>query len=450
MINKSFALVPQWIVCVDDDNRVLENHAVIIEGSTIAAIVPWPDASDRYPGIDTIELSGQALMPGLINVHTHLPMNLLRGFADDLPLMTWLTEHIWPAEGQHIGERFVEDGTRLALAESLRGGVTCVNDMYFFPDAIARVANETGIRASVGLIVLDFPSAWAGNADEYLTKAQQVYEHTINQPLTTCMLAPHAPYTASAETLSKILQLSEQLDTGIHIHLHETSDEVEQYLQAHDTRPMAKMAELGLLNPRLAAVHMTQLTDAEIDRFADGGGSVLHCPESNLKLASGTAPVAAMVDAGINVAIGTDSVASNNDLDMFGEMRSAAFSAKDKTGNAATLPAEQILRMATINGARAIGLGDITGSIEAGKQADLATVDFNRLELQPVYNPVSHLVYSASRYDVSNVWVAGKQMLRDGAHLCFDESALIDNAREWGERIKAGIENKGTSQATDA
>lgn len=439
-MHKSFALTPQWIVCVDDDNRVLENHAVIVEDTTIAAIVPWPQASDRFPGIDTIPLNGQALIPGLINAHTHLPMNLLRGFADDLPLMTWLTEHIWPAEGQHIDPVFVEDGTRLALAECLRGGVTCVNDMYFFPDTIARVADETGIRASVGLIVLDFPSAWAGNADEYLQKGLEVYEHTADYPLTSCMLAPHAPYTASVETLRKILQLSDRIDAGIHIHLHETADEVAQYLSSHGVRPMTKMAELGLLNPRLAAVHMTQLNEAEIASFANGGGSVLHCPESNLKLASGTAPVAAMIDAGINVAIGTDGAASNNDLDMLGEMRSAAFCGKDKSADAAALPAEQILRMATINGAKAIGLDAITGSIETGKQADLATVNFNRLELQPVYNPVSHIVYSANRYDVSNVWVAGKQMLQDGAHLCFDESALIDNAREWGERIKASSE----------
>lgn len=436
-MNRPFALLPEWTVCVDSSNRVLENHAVIIDDTVISAIVPWPDAHDRYPGIDIIEMPGQALIPGLINAHTHLAMNLLRGFADDLPLMTWLSEHIWPAEGRHVDPQFVEDGTRLAIAESLRGGVTCFNDMYFFPDAVASVADEVGIRASIGLIALDFPSAWADNADEYLRKGHDLYNTIGDNPLLTCMLAPHAPYTASADTLSKTLQLSEQLDIGIHIHVHETADEVAQYLQSHGVRPLAKLEQLGLLNPRLAAVHMTQLTSDEISVFASSGASVMHCPESNLKLASGTAPVADMIDAGINIAIGTDGAASNNDLDMFGEMRSAALCGKDRSGNAAALSAEQVLRMATINGARAIGLDTITGSIEEGKQADLASVNFNRLELQPVYNPVSHLVYSANRYDVSSVWVAGQQLVNNGEHLRFDEPALIDNARAWGERIRS-------------
>ena len=441
-MTKPYALLPEWVICVDSENRVLENHAVIVDDTQIDAIVPWPDACDRYQQIDSVELPGQALMPGLINAHTHLAMNLLRGFADDLPLMTWLSEHIWPAEKLHVDPQFVEDGTRLALAESLRCGVTCVNDMYFFPDTVAQVAGEIGIRASIGLITLDFPSAWAGDADEYLRKGRELYDSTSNAPLLTCMLAPHAPYTVSAETLTKIRRLSDQLGIGIHIHLHETRDEVEQFQQNHGTRPLAKMAELGLLTPQLAAVHMTQLTGNEIDTFANSGGSVLHCPESNLKLASGTAAVAAMIDAGINVAIGTDGVASNNDLDMFGEMRSAALCGKDKAGDAAALSAEQVLRMATINGAKAIGVDSVTGSIEVGKQADLASVNFNRLELQPVYNPVSHIVYSANRYDVSNVWVAGRQMLQNGKHLRVDEQALINNAREWGARINSGIAKK--------
>lgn len=432
------ALVPEWVICVDAENRVLRQHAVIVSGDKISTIVPWPQAQQRYPDIDVYDLSGQALIPGLVNVHTHLPMNLLRGYADDLPLMTWLNEHIWPAEGKHVDSQFVEDGARLAIAESLRGGVTCFNDMYFFPETIARVAEDIGIRASIGLITLEFPSAWAASADEYLRKGTELYTALQGKPLISCMLAPHAPYTVSAETLTRIRNLSDELGVGIHIHVHETADEVEQFLQQHGMRPLQKMAELGLLTPQLAAVHMTQLTDAEISAYAAAGGSVLHCPESNLKLASGTARVTDMLDAGINVAIGTDGVASNNDLDMFGEMRSAGFTAKDKTVNAAALPAEQILRMGTINGARALGLDAITGSIEPGKQADLTAVNFNRLELQPVYNPVSHLIYSANRYDVSNVWVAGVQMIKDGTHLRVDESQLINTARTWGERIRSG------------
>ncbi len=437
MKTQQFAICPRWVICVDADNRVLEHHAVIVDQDKITAIAPWPEAQDRYPGIAVIELPGQALMPGLVNAHTHHAMNLLRGYADDLPLMTWLSEHIWPAEGQHVDRQFVEDGTRLAIAESVRGGVTCFNDMYFFPDAVAEAAISMGVRASVGLIALDFPTIWAQDADDYLQKGQRLHQDLQHQSMITTMIAPHAPYTVSAGPLKKIAAMRDSLGIGVHIHVHETAFEVQQFMQQHGTRPLARLTELGLVDKHLAAVHMTQLTDAEIDQLADAGSHVLHCPESNLKLASGIAPVAKMLKAGINVAIGTDGAASNNDLDMIGEMRTAAFIGKNETQDAAALPAWQLLRMATVNGADALGIADQTGSIEAGKQADLITIDFNRLELQPVYNPVSHIVYSANRYDVSNVWVAGTRLLDNGSFTRYNESELIDSARQWGSRIEA-------------
>ncbi len=437
MNKKTFAIQPRWILCVDSENRVLENHAVIVQDGTIDAIVPWPQAQSRYPGIDVVELPEQALIPGLINSHTHLAMNLLRGFADDLPLMTWLTEHIWPAEGQHVNRQFVEDGTRLAIAECIRGGVTCFNDMYFFPDTVAEVANNIGIRASIGMIVLDFPTVWAQNADEYLDKGVAVHNNLQGEPLLTTMLAPHAPYTVSTEPLKKIIKLRDELGIGVHIHVHETNAEVEQFLQQHNTRPLQHLEDLGFLDHRLAAVHMTQLTESEIEQAGQKRCNVLHCPESNLKLASGFAPIARLLDAGVNVAIGTDGAASNNDLDMFGEIRSAAFIGKCTAADAAVLPAEQVLRMATINGAIALGIHERTGSIEPGKQADFAAIDFNRPELQPVYNPLSHIVYSANRYDVSNVWVSGEQLLKNGSHTRLDEAELVSTAQAWAEKISA-------------
>ncbi len=436
-MNKNpIALHPRWIVCVDDANRVLENHALIISDDKIDDIVPWPDAHQQYANIEVIELPQQALLPGLINTHTHLAMNLLRGYADDLPLMAWLNDHIWPAEGAHVNQQFVADGTRLAIAESIQSGVTCFNDMYFFPDVVAEVAHEIGMRASIGLIALDFPTVWAQNADEYLSKGVALHRQLQSSKLISTMLAPHAPYTVSEEPLKKIAQLRDELGIGIHMHIHETQAEVEQFEEQHGMRPLAKLEKLGLLNERLCAVHVTQATDKEIEALTKHQCHVLHCPESNLKLASGIAPISAMTDAGINIAMGTDGAASNNDLDLLGETRTAGFIGKVAADNAAALPASQLLRMATINGAKALNLDKITGSIEKGKQADLISVDFNQISMQPVYDPISHLIYSANRDNIKNTWVAGKRLLKNRQLTTMDASSLIDNAHEWALKIK--------------
>jgi 5-methylthioadenosine/S-adenosylhomocysteine deaminase len=428
-------LCPEWLICVDADNRVLQRHSVVVEGTQITAIEPRDDAIRNHPDATVVALDGHALMPGLVNAHTHLAMNLMRGFADDLPLMTWLNDHIWPTEARFVDRQFVADGSRLAMAESIRGGVTCFNDMYFFPDVVAETAMAVGMRASVGLIALDFPTVWASGPDEYLEKGLQLHQQLIDEPLVSCLFAPHAPYTVSAEPLNRIRQLGEDNGIGVHMHVHETAAEVQQFVEQHGVRPLSRLAELGLLNPAFCAVHVTQLTDDEIQQVAQSGCSVLHCPESNLKLASGIAPITALQNAGVNVAIGTDGAASNNDLDMFGEMRSAAFIAKVRSGDAAVLSATQVLRMGTINGARALGLGDVTGSIEVGKQADLVAVDFDKPELQPVFNPVSHLIYSANRADVSHVWVAGRQLLDRGELTALDNRELVANAKQWADKL---------------
>ena len=435
MDQKITLLHPRWVICVDNDNRVLQDHSVIIKEDLIADIRPRQTALQTYPNSESIELPQQALMPGLVNAHTHLAMNLLRGFADDLPLMTWLNDHIWPAESAHIDYRFVEDGSRLAVAELLQGGVTCFNDMYFFPEAVAAVAAETGIRATVGMIVIDFPSAWANNADEYLQKGIDLHQQLQSSALISTILAPHAPYTVCDDTLNKVVALRDKLGVGVHMHIHETTAEVTQYQQEHGVRPIEKLEQLNLLNEKLCAVHMTQVTDKEIELLARRQCHMLHCPESNLKLASGMAPVTAMANAGINIAIGTDGAASNNDLDMLGETRTAGFIGKIESNNAAALPTTQPLRMATLNGAKALGMDQITGSIEKGKQADLISIDFDSICMQPVYDPVSQIVYSASRHDVSNTWVAGERLLKDKQLTRMNTADLISNATEWSHRI---------------
>ncbi len=434
-MNVDTLLHAEWIIPVNDD-RILKNHSLAIHRGHIAAIAPSTEAREQIQAEKVLELPGHALTPGLINAHTHASMTLLRGLADDLPLMTWLNEHIWPAEGRWVSEEFVHDGTRLALLEMLRGGTTCFNDMYFFPDITARACAAAGMRAVVGLIVVDFPTIWAQDADEYLRKGLQVHDQYRDNPLIRDAFAPHAPYSVSDEPLKRVATLAEELDIPIHIHVHETHDEVVQSLRDHEMRPLARLEKLGLISPRLLAVHMTQLEKQEIQLVADNGVHVVHCPESNQKLAGGTCPVAAeLMPAGVNCALGTDGAASNNDLDMLGEMRTAAQSAKIASHNAAALPAMQALRMATLNGARALGMDEETGSLEIGKAADIVAVDLNRPETQPVYNPVSQLVYACSREQVRHVWIAGHHLLKDRIAVTLDSDEIMAKARSWGERI---------------
>ena len=437
----------RWVIPVEPDNTVLEHHSVVIDDSLIIDILPSERLSKKYSTADHRQLDGHALIPGLINTHSHAAMNLFRGLADDLPLMEWLEQHIWPAEGKWIGDEFVRDGTEFAIAEMIRGGTTCFNDMYFFSEEVARAARKAHMRAVVGLIMLDFPSSYAENSEEYLKHALRLHDELRNDPLVTCAFAPHAPYTVSDGPLTKIRMLSDELDLPVHMHVHETAGEIEQALAHHGNRPLARLAELDLLNPRLMAVHMTQLTDDEIALLADSGSHVIHCPESNLKLASGYCPVVKLLDAGINVALGTDGAASNNDLDMFGEMRTAALLAKGMNQDATALPAHTALRMATLNGARALGLEQRIGSIEKGKEADLVAVDMNAIETTPVYNPVSQLIYACGRQQVSHVWIAGRPLMADRKLLTLDETRLVANARQWGERINEARDVKGAMQS---
>jgi 5-methylthioadenosine/S-adenosylhomocysteine deaminase len=432
-------LEARWVIPVEPAGAVFHDHAIAIDRGMIRAILPRDEAHVQFEPRERVVLNRHALIPGLINLHTHAAMSLMRGMADGLPLMEWLTNHIWPAEAKHVDAGFVFDGTRLACAEMLQGGVTCFNDMYLFPEATARAALASGMRASIGMIAIDFPTAYASDPDDYLTKGLALRDDYNSHPLLSFCFAPHAPYTVSDKNLSRVLTYAEQLDVPIHIHLHETGDEINNSLKSYGMRPLERMHKLGLLGPNLIAVHMVHLTEGEIELLAQQGCSVAHCPSSNLKHASGLAPVAALTEAGVNVGLGTDSAASNSRLKIFEEMRLAALLAKGQSGRAEVLPAWQVLQMATLNGARALGLGDRIGSLVPGKAADIAAVDFSSLDLAPCYDPVSHLVYAAGREHVSHVWVNGKMLLRDGELTTLDREELVHRAEFWREQMTTGV-----------
>jgi len=425
----------KWIIPVEPHEVVLEDHSLAIADNKIKAILPTAQARDEIDAEHIVELPNHALIPGLVNTHTHAAMSLFRGLADDLPLMTWLNDHIWPAEHKWVHEEFVADGTRLAIAEMLKSGTTCFNDMYFFPDITARVAQQIGMRSSVGLIVIDFPSAWADDADHYIHKAVELHDALRNEPLISTCFAPHAPYTVSDKPLSQLVTLANELDIPIHMHIHETEDEINGSLEQYKKRPLARLKELSLLSPALIGVHMTQWTDDEMSDYARSNAHVVHCPESNLKLASGFCPVKQLQDHGINVALGTDGAASNNDLDMLGEMRTAALLAKGVAQDASALPAAHALRMATLNGATALGLQEHIGTLEVGKEADVVAIDLGHINTLPVFNPLSHIVYAAGREQVSDVWVAGKRQIANGKHTTLDVQRIQTNCQQWQTKL---------------
>ncbi len=425
----------RWVVPVEPAGVVLERHAVAVRDGRIEAVLPVAEATQRYADYARVDLPGHALIPGLVNAHTHAAMALMRGIGDDLPLMRWLQEHVWPVEAKHVSAAFVRDGTLLACAEMLRGGVTCMNDMYFFPEAALEAALAAGMRAALGLIVIEFPSAYAADPDQYLSKGLALRDQWREHPQLSFCLAPHAPYTVSDASFRKVALLAAELELPVHVHVHETLGEIERSVTEHGVRPLQRLERLGLLGPNLIAVHAVHLEAGEIASLERHGCSVAHCPSSNLKLASGLAPVAALLAAGVNVALGTDGAASNNRLDLFQEMRSAALLAKAVARDAAAMPAHAALRAATLGGAIALGLEDRIGSIIPGKAADLAAVEFDSLELQPAYDVVSHLVYACGREHVTDVWVGGERVLQDRMLTRVELSDLQGRALLWQTKI---------------
>lgn len=433
--NVDLLIEPRWIAQVQPET-LLTRHAVAVRDGRIVDILPAGPARARYRAAEHVALPDHLLIPGLINLHTHAAMALMRGLADDLPLMDWLQRHIWPAEAANVSEDFVRDGTRLACSEMLLGGITTFNDMYFFPAAAAEAATALGMRAVLGITTLEFPTAYASDADDYLNKSLAAREAWLDHPLVSFCLAPHAPYTVGDATFSRVLTLAEQLQLPVHCHIHETRDEIAGSQTAHGCRPLARLQRLNLLGPNLIGVHAVHLDPDEIALLARQGCSVAHCPTSNLKLASGIAPVAALLAAGVNVGLGTDGAASNNRLDLFQEMRLAALLAKGTSGDAAALPARQALRMATFNGALALGLDKRLGSIEIGKAADLCAVDLGGIGKLPCFDPISHLVYAAGREDVSHVWVDGKCCVSSNKLCAAGENDLKNSVSLWQNRLE--------------
>lgn len=427
---------PRWIVPIEPHNTYLENHALIIRAGRIENILPQTAVAETYTAKETINLPEHVVLPGLINTHTHSPMTLFRGMADDLSLHDWLQNHIWPAEKKWLSSEFCYDGTLLAILEMLRSGTTCFNENFFYAESIAQVAADMGMRAAIGGFVIDFPSSYAKSLSEYLEKAEQLYAQWHNHPLITTSICPHAPYSVSDASFLEVKKLAEKYQLKIHLHLHETEYEIQESIKTYNKRPIQRMYDLGVLTSNTQCIHMTAITKDDIALLQKTGAHIVHCPESNLKLASGFAPIYQFQQANINVAIGTDGPASNNDLDMFAEMQTAALVGKAVAQNPSALDAATCLRMATLNGAVAMGLNDHIGSLVPGKAADIIAVDLADLNTQPIYNPISHLVYAVNSRQVSDVWIAGKRLLENFQFANADKNAILNTARKWQEKIR--------------
>lgn len=429
----STLITARWVLPIAPDNIILENHAVAVDQGKIVDVLPIDIAKTRYQADIVIDRSNHVVMPGFVNTHCHSAMVLVRGLADDLQLMDWLNNYIWPAEGHIVSAEMVKDGTRLAMAEMIRGGTTTYNDHYFFPLETAEVTIEAGMRGAIGLQVMNVPNKWAQDEDMYLAKAKAAFEARQDNDLISWVVAPHAPYTNSDRSLAMAKAFADEHGLRMHMHLHETDVEVKMDLEKYGKRPIQRLDDLGLLDDRFLGVHMVHLTDDEVARCAERGIHVAHCPESNLKLASGEPIIERYMEAGINVSLGTDGAASNNDLDMMGEMRSASMLAKQLKRDPTALPASEALKIATLNGAKALGLEDKIGSLEPGKQADMIAIDFDHLFTQPVYNPMSHIVYCADRLQVSDVWVSGKALLAKGEFQTLDLAAIRAKTDYWAK-----------------
>jgi 5-methylthioadenosine/S-adenosylhomocysteine deaminase len=426
----------KWIITCEDNNQVLENHALAIKDGKILAILPSKDATAKYEANKQEQFTSHAIMPGFINSHTHISMNIFRGLADDMELMEWLNKHIWPAEGKWVSQDLVHDASLLAMGEMIRCGTTCFNDMYFFLGATAKAAETAGMRAHIGMTIIDVPTAWAKTPDEYFTKAIEFYQQYKNNALVTPTLAPHSTYTVSLENLARVKQLADDYKLKINIHLQETAAEIHGSMEKYKKRPLQVLNDLGMVTPDLIAVHMTQIDNGDFEILQQTKPNIVHCPESNMKLVSGACPVEKLTKMGINVALGTDGAASNNDLDMIGEMRTASFLGKVTANSPIALSAEQVLKMATNHGAKTLGIDHLTGTLTPGKAADFIAINLEQIETQPLYHPISQIVYAASRQQVTDVWVAGKQLLKNRQLQTLDEKELLNKAQSWRNKIK--------------
>ena len=434
--NASIIISASWIFTSNSEGQLLSDYSIVIENDKIIDLVPQDKVFDEYEANDTYQLTDHILIPGLINTHTHAAMSLFKGFADDLPLQDWLNDYIWPAEKEFINSSFVKDGSILALSEMIKSGVTTFNDMYFFPDATAEAVKELGVRSNIGLIVLDFPTNYATDPEDYLLKGFEFRDKWRNEELITTSIAPHAPYSVSDEAFTLINTYSEELSINIHTHLHETQWEIEDSIEKYGITPVQRLNNLGIIGPSLMAVHCVHLNDQDMATLAKNKVSIVHNPSSNMKLGSGISDIAKMLKQNLNISLGTDSSASNNRIDIMEEMRLAALLIKGSTKSPELFSANEAIKMATINGAKALGLESIIGSIEKNKKADLVAIDLNSIENQPIYNPLTTLVYSSSRSDVSYVWIDGEIKLKDKKLVKIDEERIIQLAKKWQRKLK--------------
>jgi len=429
-------LSASWVLPIIPRRKIFENYSVAIDNGIIIDLLPTKKALKKYQANTSLNLNNQVLMPGLINAHTHASMNLFRSLADDLPLLDWLQNYIWPVEKKFINADTVKAGVQLAMAEMIRGGTTYFNDMYFFPLDAAEVIIKTGMRATGSLVLMNVPTKWAKNEKDYLKKIKTVYKQHPNSDLINWILMPHAPFTCSDESLREIKRLSDELNLTVHSHAHETLNDIALDVKKYHCRPLERFFRADLLNDKLSLAHVVHLTQYEMHLLKDNNVNVIHCPESNMKLGNGIANMARLAKMGINVALGTDGAASNNDLDMFGEMRSAALIAKGVTQNPTVFSDFEVLEMATINGAKAVGLENVIGSIEKGKSADIIAVDLSHYFTQPIYNPASLLVYAANRLQVSHVWVKGNLLLQEEKFKTLDIEKVLADVNQYAIKIK--------------
>jgi 5-methylthioadenosine/S-adenosylhomocysteine deaminase len=428
----------RWVLPIEPAGAPLIDHAVAIRAGRIVAVLPQQEACARFDAQELVERPHHVLLPGLVNAHTHAAMVLLRGRAENMALGQWLSDAIWPIERRWIDPEYVRDGTELAIAEMLRGGVTCFADMHLWPEIVARTAAEMHIRASVGLVVVEGATRWAAGPDEYFEKGMALRDEYRGDPLVSTFFAPHAPYTVEDPTLLRLRRLADELEIPIGTHLHESAWEIERSVERYGKRPLERLKDLGLATPLLVAVHMTQVEPSDLDCLAAAGAAVVHCPQSNLKLGAGVCPAAALLGRGVRVALGTDGAASNNDLDVFAEMQTAGLVASGVGGPPGSLVARDLLRMATLEGARVLGLAEATGSLESGKWADLCCVDLRHPGSWPVHDVEATIVYASSSRQVTDTWVAGRHVLADGTLRYFDEAAVLERADAWRARIDAG------------
>ena len=435
-IKADLMVCPRWIIPVEPVNVVLEDHALIINSGEIIDLLPQEAATQRYIASSVDVLPDHALIPGLINTHTHAGMTLMRGIADDQPLKTWLEEWIWPLESRWVSTEMVRDGTLLGCAEMLLSGVTTFNDMYFFPEAAAEAVDQSGIRASLGILAFDVPTAYGHGADDYLNKGLNTRDALRNHPRLSFMLAPHAPYTVSDATFEKVATLAAQTGLGIHIHVHETQHEVDDSLHQYGERPLERLQRLGVLGPQTLAVHAVALNDSDIDLIARNNMHVAHCPVANLKLGSGIARTTSLYKAGVNIGIGTDGAAGNNRLDLLSETRLAGLLAKGTEQDPGLFPAHTLIYMATLGGARALGLQDKIGSLTIGKRADLCAIALDNTATLPIFDPASHIIHAAGREHVTHVWIDGECVVKKKHLQKISHAEIYAKAKTWENRLR--------------